>query len=155
MFAGDWNFGDLCCDDPVKKEIEMSYNIDDIVVCKLLNGVIVQKNEKYDNKISLKIIGRKESAFDSTEYVVYVPEYENSRIQINSKVNRTVIKNYGIDPRFLDEYMAYIRPNHICSVDYKADGRRCENCEEYYDKAAANMPDGSFYCSACKLNPWR
>jgi hypothetical protein len=155
MCFGGWNFGSLGSEECDEKEVVMNYNVNDIVVCKIKESKLVKSDEKYDDKISLKIIGIKEPTYGSTEYLVYVPEYETKRLNVEFRVSKSMVKDFKVDARFLDEFMTHIRASHVCSVDYKADGKNCGHCNEWVDGATGNQKDGSFWCRAFLLNPWR
>lgn len=154
-----WNIPDLMLpvDDEPKNVIVSDYIINDIIVCKLKERIIVlHDNQNYDDKISLKVIGLKKGAWESIEYVVYIPDYELGKIKSSIVVSRVIAKDYSIEKRFIGDQMAFIRGSHVCSIAYKADGARCVNCSEWFDMAEPNHEDGkTFVCSACVLNPYR
>lgn len=132
------------------------YCVDDIVICKLKDGHIISRADKvYDEKISLKIIGVKVNEWDVDEFVVYVPDYDLHRVKTSIRVSRYLCTSFSIDARFIGEHMTYIRTSHIVDTEWRADGMRCNRCQEYFQWAGPNMADGSFTCVACLENPWR
>ena len=132
-----------------------SFRVNDIVLCKIHEGFIVPRLESiYDDKISFKIIGAKLNVWDTDEFIIYVPEYELTRIKTNLHVGNYTSKEFGIDPKFLGEHMTFIRETHIVQVEWRADGEWCNRCREYFAWAEA-QDDSGFTCAACRQNPWR
>lgn len=131
------------------------FDINDIVVCKVYEGLIVPKFDvTYDDKISFKIIGVKQNTWESDEFVLYVPEYELGRIKTSLHVSHHTCKQFDIDPRFIGEHMTFIRETHIASIEWRADGEWCVRCAEYFAWAEAQDENG-FTCLSCRQNPWR
>jgi hypothetical protein len=133
-----------------------TYDINDIVTCRLREGFVTSKDDKYyDDTITLKIIGAKYQPFEVDEFIVYVPDYELARLQTGARVNSYLSKEFCIESKFLGDYMTFIRPRHIVNVAHKADGKFCENCDEFFEMAGSNRENGVFICHSCSENPWR
>jgi hypothetical protein len=144
--------------DLITERRSMSFDtpfIDDIVNCRIKEARLVTQEEAYDDKISLKIIGYKESTFGTQEYVVFIPEYQLNRVIPEGKVTQRMCKDYGVNPKFINDHMTYIRKSHVVSFEWRCDGMHCNKCDDYFEKAESNQADGTMTCWSCRQNPWR
>lgn len=132
------------------------FSINDIVTCKTRDGYIVGRSDKvFDDTISLKIIGAKYMDLEADEYVVYVPEYDLSRLKTRSKVTGFMCSEFDIEKRFVGDNMTFIRASHVFEINYHADGETCNRCDDFFEMAETSAKDGSFTCYSCRQNPWR
>lgn len=149
------------CDEELQETTEREqtvtdFRIDDIVICKLVDGSPVSRSDsEYDCKMSFKIIGQKETQFSAHEFVLYVPDYQIGDVRPNGRVSRKVMKEYDVDPRFDGDNMLYVRKSQIVNVESRLNGCRCCHCQEIFDMAEPNQEDDTFRCRACTENPYR
>jgi formylmethanofuran dehydrogenase subunit E len=160
MFSAlDINIDDFI-DDLYEDEDDMMVPADgcwagDHVVCKLKDGALAARHEKSEDRITVNVIGRISLDENTWEYAAYIPEYEVGRIKSTFKLRPEFAKRYGIHPKYVGESAISLRKNNIVRISYRPDGMTCSNCDEFYDKAAANQSDGTLICYSCRQNPYR
>lgn len=134
---------------------KFSFNVNDIVVCKVIAGKIVNSyEENYEYTVSIKIIGVRENKYEADDFVAYIPDYELARIETIQKIDHFMCYEFGIHKKFLGDFFVEIKPKHILTKSYAADGLNCKRCQEYFAMSESNNDDGSFTCRSCRLNPW-
>jgi len=122
----------------------------DQVVCRIKDNAIVSAYEdKWQDECIFDIISLYEEG-----YMVYVPT--DMSIKDYIYITKSNYKRFNADKRFIDSSAAYITDYKIIRIFKKLDGIRCMKCDNFYDMATANQPDGKLICWNCLHYPsWR
>lgn len=118
----------------------------DRIDCRVKEATIVSPYKEYDELITFEIV-----AVDKYGYYLFVPTYRS--IHKSFKADKYQCKSLGIDKRFLDENVVYIRQNLVARISFILDGMRCTECNEFFPMAEPNQEDDTMVCWACRNYP--
>ena len=137
------------CDDSIISHTEMTkLKPGDRVDCRVKASTIVSPYKSYDEIKTFEIV-----ATDNHGFYLYVPHYY--ALKGTSIADQYQCKVLGIDKKFLNESIIYVRGNMIASVHETMDGLSCKICREFYQYASSNQSDGTLICYSCRQNPYR
>lgn len=111
-------------------------------------------NDKVIRHVRVQIIAfNVDNDGDEAEYLVYVPQYSN--ITGMFTLQQKHVSWYNVDKKFLGDQVAFIHARYpISKHTPAAAGTRCYHCDDFFPGATKN-DEGKFFCSSCKLNPYR
>lgn len=116
----------------------------DRVVIKLKEDKLVGPYEEdYHRTRILEII-----ASDSKGYYLFVPHY--MFIHNTFKVDRYNCREMSLPTKFLGEELLLVPESQIYRVFSIMKGMVCCCCNDFYEYAAPNQPDGSLICWSCR-----
>jgi len=118
----------------------------DTINCMIKSSLIVSPYHSYDEIKDFVIVAK-----DNCGYYLYVPHYYNIKNSII--VDSRLVKNLGINKKYLDENIVYIDASLISSIDKSHDGLACKICKNFATFASSNQEDGTFICFSCRQNP--
>jgi len=125
-----------------------TYAIGDQVVCLVMDAAIVSATSaNYEFRHIFDIL-----SFYDEGYMIYVP----ISIVLKDSV-RIVDENaykFHIAKKFIGSDAYYINDYKIVELYKKMDGMCCTTCEEFYQMAVANQPDGTLKCWSCRAYKW-
>lgn len=119
----------------------------DKVDVRIKESTIVSPYKNYDEIKTFEIV-----AEDDHGYYLYVPYYYVIHGAI--VVDEARCRIFGIDKRFLNEYIVFIDESTVYRIHTLMDGMHCYKCKEFYSYAEANQYDGSLICWSCKNYPY-
>jgi hypothetical protein len=93
------------------------------------------------------------SQYDEAEYLVYVPPYEH--LSGTWRLTLRDAQRYQVDKKFIDDDVIFIDPYHPISKHIPSiPGAKCDHCNEFF-AGAVPEGDGTYWCRACRHNPYR
>lgn len=140
--------------EPVSNELIISHyemtklKPGDRVDCRVKASTIVSPYKSYDEIKTFEIV-----ATDNHGFYLYVPHYYG--LKCTSIADKYQCKALGIDQKFLDSEIIYVRGNMIAAVHETLDGLSCKICREFYQYSTGNQVDGSLICFSCRQNPYK
>ncbi len=111
----------------------------------------LSKSNNYDDKAHLRILGLAQG-----DRILYVMLVTNADVQIlsNTRVDKRMAQDYGIETRFIGEEAIVVSDLHVRGIVKKQRGRWCEKCDEYNEEVRMEYST-VYYCHTCRENPWR
>jgi hypothetical protein len=121
----------------------------DCVSVHFYAGEVVSASDKnFDQTLTLEVI-----SYDNHGYYLFVPHY--MRLKHTILVETTNYRHLVVDEKYLGEEVLYVMEESVYRVEYILDGMACHHCKEFIEWAAPNRDDGTFFCWACRENPYR
>ena len=92
-------------------------------------------------------------ATDNEGVYVFVPNYYFLKGVFH--IDQTFCNFFNAHKKFIGETGIYIQESLIKKVTYIMKGTACANCNEHYEFAEPNQPNGTLICYLCRFNRFR
>lgn len=127
--------------------------VGDIVeVATLYGQPALSRSENFDTKAQLRVLGAAQG--DRTVYIMLVTDADTKHILPNTRVDKRMAKEFGIESRFIGELAIAISDLHTRRIVKQQRGRWCEKCDEYSEDVRTEYTE-IYFCYACRENPCR
>lgn len=113
---------------------------------------VLAKSQNYDDKAQLRVLGSAQG--DRIVYVMLVTQADVEHVKPNTRVDKRMLHDYGIEKRFLGEDAIVVSDFHMRRIVKQQRGRWCEKCDEYNEEVRTDYSE-VYFCPTCRDNPWR
>ena len=110
------------------------------------------KSENFDDKAQLRVLGSVQG--DRLIFVMLVTAADAKHVVANTRVDKRMLHDYGIESRFLGEEAIVVTDLHARRIVKEQRGRWCEKCDEYNEDVRTDYAE-VYFCPTCRDNPWR
>jgi hypothetical protein len=137
---------------PVKPEPLDIIPGDIVSVATRWGKAVAREADDFDSMATARVLGWAQG--DRVIYMLLVTEADYKHILPTARVDKRMIREYGIENRFLGEEAVVVSDLQLRSVVKEQRGRWCEKCDEYNEDVRTDHSQ-VYFCSTCRENPWR